>query len=46
VEKALEKDPNSEHLLKTRGDLLSIKKDFENAANTYKTLTQSYPKKD
>lgn len=41
--KLLEFEQNSEVLLKNKGDIYSMKKDFPNALNAYKKLTENYP---
>ena len=43
-DKLIKFDPKSEKLLKTGGDLYSIKKDFVNSAKYYEKLVKYYPK--
>lgn len=43
-DKLLELTPDSEALIKTKGDLYSIKKDFPNAIKNYENLIEKYPK--
>ena len=44
VNKGLEFEPNSETLLRAKGDLFSIKKDYDSAVSQYFQLVQIYPK--